>query len=361
MAFGKRGAGQGPVAPQPADDQHDTRPAGPINVRTRVTNAGGLDARFIGLAVGVVVLSAGGAIAAPVVFDMFGQPVRPIEQVIAGLDRDQAKTALHYEAFPDADGRALMSSLQRNFPQDHDRLLTMLAAKAASGGDREDLMTELTRWSVEFVPANMSAIGRTGSDGFDEVLNIASGALNIVEAETGCTAEKIGQYATNPANLTKTWEYGSEGYRFGMRANATLVDLAAKGRNRPPAPTDLRREDEEALTTAFIGMMMDEQVLSLIQSSYDVHGAGDFDAAERRINNIDMCKLGKSIIYKLRRMPFGTKDRLFAIGMEGKDKLPADLMKDLMNTRGIPGINAPPSGFPIHLMEGPTIEEMQTW
>ena len=76
-----------------------------------------------------------------------------------------------------------------------------------------------------------------------------------------------------------------------------------------------------------------------------------------------MPRKGKSIIYKMRRLPFGTKERLFGMGTQALDKMPADLMNQMMSGAGsypgIPGINAPPSGFPTHLLEGPTIEDMQ--
>lgn len=359
MSFGKRGQGEG----HPARNLLPPAPVEPVDApvaRMKVANPGSIDKGFIALAVGVVLVSAGAAAAAPGVLEMFGGQVRPIETVVAGLDRTQAKAALAREAFPDGEGRAFMSALQSNFPSDHDQLLTLLADEALNGGDRDDLLQEVSRWSVEFVTPNLPAIGRTGADGFDQLLDIGSGALSLVEKTAGCTADKLEAYVANPANLASQWTYGSDGYKFSMQASEKLVSLAAKGRNAPPPPTDFRREDQEALMTAFFGIMMDEQFMGLMTAS----GPGEnFETQSEALRKIDICKMGKSIIYKMRRLPFGTKERLFGMGTQALDKMPADLMNQMMSGAGsypgIPGINAPPSGFPTHLLEGPTIEDMQ--
>ncbi|MDP3492604.1 MAG: hypothetical protein Q8R82_05785 [Hyphomonadaceae bacterium] len=360
MSFGKRGTGEGHPArnllpPTPVE------PAGDASVgRMKVANPGSIDKGFIALALGVVMVSAGAAIAAPSVLDMFGTQVRPIETVVAGLDRTQAKAALAREAFPDGEGRAFMSSLQSHFPTDHDQLLNLLADEALSGGDRDDLLQKLNLWSVEFVPPILPAIGRTGADGFDELLNIGGGAFDVVEKTAGCTADKLEAFVSNPANLAKSWTYGSESYKFSMQASEKLVNLAAKGRNAPPPPTDFRPEDEEALMTAFFGMMMDEQFTGLIASAGP---NANFGSQTEALRSIDICKMGRSVIYKLRRLPHGTKERIFGIGTQALDQIPADVMKQMMSGKGgypgIPGVNAPPSGFPTHLLEGPSIEDMR--
>lgn len=122
MAFGKRTGGSAPPPYTPPVEEAEVSET--TSVRTRVANPGGMDRKFIGLAAGVVFLSAGAAIAAPSLLSMVGGAnVRPIEQVIAGLDRDAMRTALAHEAFPDESGRAFMTSLATHFPQQHGRLL----------------------------------------------------------------------------------------------------------------------------------------------------------------------------------------------------------------------------------------------
>ena len=360
MSFGKRGKGEGHPArnllpPPPLEPAADI-PVG----RLKVANPGGIDTGFIALAVGVVFLSAGAAVAAPAVFEMFGAQVRPIETVVAGLDRKQAKVALAREAFPDGEGRAFMSALQTHFPNDHDQLLNVLADEALNGGDRDDLMEELNLWSIEFVPPILPAIGRTGADGFDELLNIGAGALDLVETTAGCTADKLEAFVSDPANLTKVAAYGSDSYKFSMQASEKLVNLAAKGRNAPPPPTDFRPEDQEALMTAFFGMMMDEQFVSIMSSA---GSSDDFGSRSEAMRKLDICKMGNAVIYKLRRLPFGTKERIFGVATQALEKMPVEVMKQMMSGKGgypgIPGVNAPPSGFPTHLLEGPSIADMQ--
>src|SRR5882672_9981986 len=131
MGFGTRG--EDPSAPSGVRRVPLMAPAAKPAVNLN------LDKGFIALALGVIVLSAGGAIAAPSLFSWVaerfsGGPVRPIETVLAGLIRDQAKVAPEREAFPDQEGRAFMANLAAKFPADHDRLLNDLADRALRGG-----------------------------------------------------------------------------------------------------------------------------------------------------------------------------------------------------------------------------------
>lgn len=137
-------------------------------MRARVTDPGAIANKFISLAVGVVFISAGAAIAAPSLMWMVsGTSVHPIEQVIAGLDCDAMRTALALEAFPDESGRTFMTSLATHFPQQHERLLDQLTDTAAAGGDRDDLFLSMTASTMDFASQHISALGRTGAEGFD--------------------------------------------------------------------------------------------------------------------------------------------------------------------------------------------------
>src|SRR5690606_20846860 len=86
MTFGKRSKGEGHPARDLLPPMEEMAPA-----NIRMTSAKpAIDKGFLALAAGVVLVSGGAALAAPSVLDMFGNQVRPIEQVIAGLDRSQA-------------------------------------------------------------------------------------------------------------------------------------------------------------------------------------------------------------------------------------------------------------------------------
>lgn len=309
MAFGKRTAGQAPPPYTPPVEH--TEASEPVSVRTRVTNPGAVDRKFIGIAIGVVFLSAGAAIAAPSLMSMVsGASVRPIEQVIAGLDRDAARQALALEAFPDDSGRAFMTSLAANFPQQHDRLLDRLADAASAGGDRDELVMAMNAWTMDFAPQQISALGRTGAEGFDKSLAILTDALKLIESEAGgCNMKTLERYMQNPSNLTDLSRYGSEGYKMGMRAGATMVDLAAKGRNAPPINATITPDDENALQSTFLSLMSDPQVMNLIQAGMNANAQNmQADFAQ----NLNVCQLARTFIIKLESLPAGTKSRLFA-------------------------------------------------
>jgi hypothetical protein len=343
MSFGKRGKGEG----HPARDLlPPMEEAAPTTVRTAVTNPGGIDKGFIALAIGVVLVSGGGALAAPSVLGMFGGQVRPIEEVVAGLDRAQAKAVLAHEAFPDAEGRTFMTALQKHFPTQHDKLTTVLADEALSGGNRDALLMEFSKWSIEFATPNLTAISRTGAEGFDEFLTIADGAFDLVEKTAGCTPQKLEAFISNPDNMQKQWAYGSEGYKFSMKSSAKLINLAAKGRNAPPAPTDMRDEDNQAFMTFFVGMMSDPQVKELMQASMRSRGkAAPNSLAD--MPDINVCKLGQSISDKLRRLPHGTKERIFGMAAQGFGQMQGRMMNDIMSGKG-----ASMNGLPLMLPKG---------
>ncbi|MFT3725375.1 MAG: hypothetical protein QM773_17535 [Hyphomonadaceae bacterium] len=343
MSFGKRGTGEGHPARNLVPPPVVTEGGGAA--RMTVANPGGIDKGFIALAFGVVVLSAGAAMAAPSVMDMFGGsiPVRPLSEVVAGLDRDQAKTALAREAFPDGEGRAFMTSLAANFPADHDRLLGDLADEAMKiGADRDDLVNATSDWSVEFIPAHMQEIGRTGSEGFDNVMTIATDALGVVEKAAGeCTLPAFQQLAAHPTALADLAAYGGEGYKVGMRAGRAMVDLAAKGRNAGQVDMELTQDDQSALQTTFFSMMMDKQVMGLMASG--MNGGGPIGAGADAVDpsKVDVCQLGRTIIVKLKKLPDPTKGRIFALATSGINPQMMAAISRLNATQGgMPGGNA---------------------
>jgi hypothetical protein len=321
MAFGKRTAGEGPAArpaPEAAapDFASEPTPLGPV--RTRIANHGDMDNKFIGLAIGVVVLSGGAAIAAPSLFSIVsGNSVRPIEQVIAGLDRAGMEQALASEAFPDESGRAFMTSLAANFPDQHGRLVDRLADAAAAGQDRDGLLLAMNAWSAEFATKQMPAISRTGAEGFDRAVSILSDGLRVVESKAnGCTPAALQDIMLDPDAFDSFTTYGSEGYRLSMRAGQSLVDLAAKGRTAQPISTTLTQNDMSALQATFFSLMMDEQVLSLVQTAGMAERAGpDLDFATLDIN---VCQLGRTVLIKLDSLPADTKSRLWATLTSGE-------------------------------------------
>jgi hypothetical protein len=318
MSFGKRSNGEGHPARnllpvQPAEESGEAPVA-----RMKVANPGGIVKGFIALAAGVVLVSAGAAIAAPSVIEMMsGTPVRPIEVVVAGLKRDEVKVALAREAFPDNEGRAFMTSLQSKFPKDHDLLLGALADRAMDGGDREDLIQEFNLWTMDFAPGQFKAIARTGNDGFDKVLGVFTDALNVVEKSTGgCTLNTMRTFLDDPTSLGQLSAFGSEGYKVGMRSTRTLVDLAHDGRDNPLVDTELTRDDVSALQTTFFSLMMDEQVMGLMSS---MGGGNSYVAQEELASNFNVCQLGRTVVVKLKKLPHPTKARLLAVVLSNAD------------------------------------------
>ena len=316
MAFGKRTAGDPIPQRPPVTTETEIDADGVGHVRTRVANAGGIDHRFIALAAGVVVLSAGAAIAAPSLLDVFSGGVRPIQEVVAGLDRQQARTALAAEAFPDDDGKAFMTSLATHYPKAHGKLLDTLADSAMAGGERDDLYSALDGWSTTFVAETLPAVGRVGAEGFDKAVSLLNDGLHMVEQEAGgCTGRRIQAFMEDPANLESLQRYGSKGYHFGMRVTREYIELAAKGRNTPQIDTKLTANDMSALQSTFFSLISDPQVSSLVQMSAMGSGMDQLDMQERVLDTLNVCQLGRAIIIKLEKLPAGTKSRLWGTAM----------------------------------------------
>lgn len=296
--------------------------AKPAKSGTSSKSGGGLDAGFIALTLGVVAISAGAAFAAPSVMSWAGSlapaPVRPIETVIAGLDRNAAKSALAKEAFPDKHGRAFMSLVAANFPEDHDRLLGKLADVAMKGGNRDDLVISMNEWSGTFAISHLPAIGRTGADGFNKALDIVDEALVVIdETANGCTLEALQTVAQSPEKLLAASSYGGKLYEFGMRSNLTMANLAVAGSKAGAVDTTLQPRDEQALQSVVLSLMADEEVMSLIQTAMRNGGRG---APPDLANKIDICSLGHTLVVKLKTMPDDTKGRIWALGANEMQK-----------------------------------------
>ncbi|HVY87998.1 MAG TPA: hypothetical protein VG942_03970 [Hyphomonadaceae bacterium] len=300
---------------------------------------------FLALALGVMAISAGGAFAAPEVIswaqnNVFGTPVRPIHTVIAGLSHDQARAALASEAFPDADGRAFMTALAANYPDDHAKLLDRITEVAVGGGDRKDMVVAMNEWVVAFTPQNLGAMSRAGATGFDESLDVANDALTALAKFSGgaCTLDKLKDVAANPALIDQLGGYGSDSYKLGMRASKLLVDMAATGRNAPPVEAKLLPEDNTALQGTVMSLMRDPQVAGLLQMSAQGFGNGGktfaFGPGGANPGNLDVCKLGHVAIGKLKSLPQGTKSRLWAVAFSNVNAQTIAQMQKLAAMQG---------------------------
>jgi hypothetical protein len=359
MSFGKRGNGDPRPAPPIGEHAAPERGDSPLSVRTRVANHGGLDKGFIGLAAGVVVLSAGAAIAAPSVLSLFGGvSVRPIAEIVAGLDRNEVKVALAAEAFPDEHGRAFMTLLEDNFPESHNRLLGTLADAATKGADRDDLVLATNLWGLEFVPGNLQYVGRTGAEGFDTLLTVATDTLDVLKSEMGgCTLDKFTELTSDPSRFEALIDYGSASYETGMRANAKFIELAARGRSAPIPDAKLNADDQNALQSVLISFLTDPQLMDAMQSAMWQSGGSAEDMQMAVASRIDICQLGRSLVTKLERLPSGTKGRILAALTSG------DLMSLPGPLRGLGamGSNGPgfdvPSGLPPEMTR--RLREMQ--
>lgn len=344
MSFGKRASGDPRPAHPIGEHASPERSDAPISVRTRVVNHGGLDKGFIGLAAGVVVLSAGAAIAAPSVLSMFGgASVRPIAEIVAGLDHHEVKVALAAEAFPDEHGSAFINLLEANFPDSHNRLLGRLADAAAMGADRDDLVLAANLWGLEFIPGNLEYVGRTGAEGFDSLLTVATDTLDALKSEIGgCTLDRFTDLAADPSRFEALINYGSASYKTSMRANAKFIELAARGRNAPKPDGKLNADDENALQSVFISFVTDPQLMNAMQGAMFQSGGNAEDMQRAVAAKIDICQLGRSLVTKLERLPAATKGRILAAVTSGDfAALPGPLMGQGVMGRGGPSFNMP--------------------
>lgn len=314
MSFGKRDP-NGIDSMRELGRQANAASAVKKSKATQGGGAGGLDMAFIALTLGVVLVAGGGAFAAPSVMSWVGsfgsEPVRPISEVVAGLSRDDAKAALAKAAFPDKPARVFMTRLAADFPSDHDELLGALADSALKGGDREALAIDLNTWGAPFVIQNLPAIGRTGARGFDEALAIGSDALDFLERSAGgrCSSDAIMAMAEDPQKLLALGAYGSDGWKLNLRTFDAMVSLAAAGRSAPEIDATLTPQDEQALQSVFLSIMMDERVMKLMQTAM----SGDPSQVDLD-SSLNVCELGRTVIGKLESLPSDTKGRLWALG-----------------------------------------------
>jgi hypothetical protein len=327
MSFGKRGAGNDGSRPRPPSQapSDPVSSGGSSNVRLSVAGSGGgFDLRFMALALGVVLVAAGGAFA----FTMIGAPsvkIRPVAEIVPGLTRDQVKAALAVEALPDKRGAVFMATLHKHFPAEHDRLLGQMADTAMRGGDRNSLAIDVNEWLAPFAMQNLSNLGRTGAAGFDFALDTGDEMLEYISSTAGgCTAQSMGKLETllsDPNRILEEISFGSKGYELNIRTSTKLIVLAGAGRNAPEPAAELTPQDEAALQSALLSLMMDREVQTLMQAGMAA-ASGETNALSRAdVSRIDICKIGHTAIDRLRKLPDDTKARVWGAGAKELRKM----------------------------------------
>lgn len=286
-------------------------------------SAGGFDARFLAMILGVVALAGGAAFAAPSMLSfgksgvLISEAARPLDQVMAGLNREQAKKALATQAFPDKAGREFMTALATQFPDEHQKLLGVLADAAMSGSDRLELMQAAARWTIDFVRRNGDAIGRSGAQGFDAFVDLGSEALDLVKDlnDGRCDLGSLQTASFDAARLQKKLGgYDSRAYRFAMRAGVKLVDMAAAGRRAPATTATPGPQDEMAMRQVMMGMMSDPAVVQIMQTMSN--NGGRIGANSHALDDLDVCGLGHRMLAQLDRLPADTKARIWTLGVQ---------------------------------------------
>jgi hypothetical protein len=223
-----------------------------------------------------------------------------------------------------------MATLLKGFPSEHDKLLGQMADTAMRGGDRSTLAIDVNEWLAPFAMQNMSNLGRTGAAGFDFALDTADYGLDFISYTAGgCTAQsltKLESIFSDPNRILAEISYGSKGYEFNIKTSTRLIALADAGRSAPSLATELTPQDEAALQSAMMSLMMDRDVMNLVQAGMAQTqggmangGGGGMDSAA--LSRIDICKLGHTAIDRLRKLPPDTKARVWGVGMNELRKM----------------------------------------
>ncbi|HEV7693014.1 MAG TPA: hypothetical protein VGO52_19425 [Hyphomonadaceae bacterium] len=327
MSFGKRSPGNDnprPPPPPPVDSETRERPSPAAGMRMSVAGAGAFDARFAVLAVGVMAIAAAGAFAVSMIGGSFVK-VRPVAEIVTGLNREQVKAALALEALPDKHGQVFMATLKASFPSEHDKLLGQMAETAMRGGDRNTLAIDVNEWLLPFAIQNMSNLGRTGAAGFDFALETADAGLDYVSHTAGgCTAQTLTgpqSVFSDPNRILAEFSYGTKAYEFNIKTSTRLVALADAGRSAPSVAAQLTPQDEAALQSAMMSLMMDRDVMTLVQSGMSRNASGGVNIDSEALYRIDICKIGHTAIDRLRKLPPDTKARVWGVGMNELRKM----------------------------------------
>lgn len=283
-------------------------------------SAGGFDARFIALTLGVVVLAGGAAFAAPSMLSwnnagVVAEAERPLPQVMAGLNREQAKRALATQAFPDKAGREFMAALATQFPDDHQKLLGLLADAAMSGADRKGLMQSAALFMIDFAQRRGDAIGRSGAAGFDAFVDLGDEALILLkDINNGrCNLGSLQAASFDQRRIESLGGYDSKAYRFAMRAGRRVVDMAAAGRNAPALSTLPGEDDEAALRQVMLSLMSDPALVQIMQTMSEP-GAGMNNV--QALETVDVCGLGHRMLSQLDRLPAKTKAHIWTLAVQ---------------------------------------------
>ena len=239
-----------------------------------------------------------------------GVNVRPIAEVVAGLDRAEARTALGREAFPI---RMAAPSWSASPPASRrNTTACSIPCRQRHGRRRSGRPVLGDECVVDGLrPAEPRSLQPHRRRRLRQEHQHRQQRLKVIEAEAGgCSAKQVRRFFLSPTGFADLQRYGGKGYQLGMRATRDFVELAARGRTMPPAQRRLDANDNNALSTAFFSLMGERQVLDLIQAAA-MSGVDEQQLRDQLASSVNLCQLGRTVLIKLEGLPSGTKARLF--------------------------------------------------
>ncbi|MEO0982595.1 MAG: hypothetical protein AAFX03_08075 [Pseudomonadota bacterium] len=227
-----------------------------------------------------------------------------------GADRGVASTPTADDpalaAFQDKKTRRYINAL-REFDADE---YTRLADAVDGATDKMDARLALFEHNEGLLRRHGASLANANARHFDAMLSLGQKALQRA-SNSGSQFCKGSFYANadrmSPRQLRRLGQDlvdSDELYEFGIDFNILMIEAMEDARTNPANYGEMQPKDQMAIQNMAVSLMSDPQIMSLAMTAQ----SGDRSA----LNNVDVCKLGGSVVRAFKKLPQDTKGRIWA-------------------------------------------------
>ncbi len=236
------------------------------------------------------------------------------ERVVSASDSGDALSGSLAKAFRDKRTRNYLAALK-----DYDaRSYAELEQRVASAGDKAARRDAILQHSADIMIDNQRDISRSDVRYFDNMLTLAQRGLR--QASSGRSRFCKGAFyqgveamsEREMRRLSTQLAASDEIYEYSIDFMKVVVDAASDGRTNPKRYGALNSTDEAAMQGLVFSLMGDQEIMKAMMAAQRGGSAA--------LNDLDICKIGGTLVSAVKTLPQATKGRLWAQAMSGDMK-----------------------------------------
>ncbi len=219
--------------------------------------------------------------------------------------------------YPAADEQRYLAALETLSPG----TLASLERRVSIGLDEEARITAIHEAAMPAFMQNAKALAGLHTDDLDRIVDMTRSLLRQLSVSNGKMC-KGGTYLALEGKSPDEIEgwLRAQGfnqaalYQQTMRFNAEFMEMIVRAKRSPARHGRVTGADEQAVQQLMMSMMTDPQIMKVMMS------AQASQADQRALaRDLDICKLGISLLDRLDSLPTDTRGRLWASAFDNPD------------------------------------------